>query len=465
MTQTVKIKAQVPRAFKSLLYPARYKAAYGGRGGAKSHFYGEQLILRAFREPTRWACIREVQNTIRDSVRQLLVDKISKFGLEAYFDVKEREIVGANGSLIVFKGMQAYNAENIKSLEDFDGAWVEEAQTLSEKSLRLLRPTIRKDGSEIWFSWNPRNDTDPVDKFFRGKEPPKSAAIVEVGWRDNPWFPDVLREEMQHDYATDPEMATHVWGGGYEIVSEAAYYARLIARAEREGRIGDFPYDPSLPVDTAWDIGIDDYTSIWFIQNDGFEPRVIDFFETSGAGLQEIVRAALPEMNPDAMARFAALGELGRAQPFRYGLHYLPHDIKVREWGAEGRTRIETMAGLGFPYSTIRVGVQTRPEDRIAAARKVLPAFRFNRTSRVMAGVRHLQRFSRRLHREMNVYTGPLHDEHSHAADSFGEYAQNAPIRPVQEPEPPREPTPEELGAVRLPGAPEERRQGRWRRQ
>jgi len=189
----------VPRAFAPLLKPSRYKGAYGGRGGAKSHFFAEQLILRCFAKQTRAVCIREVQDTIKDSVRQLLVDKIQKLGLGAAFDCLEAEIRGKNGSLIIFRGMQSYNAENIKSLENFDIAWVEEAQTLSDKSLRLLRPTIRSEGSELWFSWNPRHDTDPVDAFFRGAKRHPDSISVSVNWNDNPWFPDVLRQEKNAD--------------------------------------------------------------------------------------------------------------------------------------------------------------------------------------------------------------------------------------------------------------------------
>ena len=188
------LRISVPRKLKPLLGPKRYKGAYGGRGGAKSHFFAEQVVLRCLVRPTRVVCIREVQNSIKDSVRQLLIDKIEKLGVSTAFEVLESEIRGPNGSLIVFKGMQSYNAANIKSLEAYDIAWVEEAQTLSQHSLDLLRPTLRKEGSELWFSWNPRFKTDPVDAFFR-KSPPEDAISVLVNWRDNPWFPDVLRRK------------------------------------------------------------------------------------------------------------------------------------------------------------------------------------------------------------------------------------------------------------------------------
>lgn len=341
------LPADVPRAFTPLLSPKRYKGAYGGRGGAKSHFFAEQLVLRCFTRGSRAVCIREVQNSIKKSVRQLVIDKIARLGLGSFFDVLESEIRGRNGALVVFKGMQSFNAENIKSLEDYDLAWVEEAQSLSEKSLRLLRPTIRKEGSEIWFSWNPRYETDAVDKFFRGGKPRDDAIVIGVNWNDNPWFPDVLRKEKDSDYEADPEMAEHVWGGGYEIVSEASYYARLIAKAENEGRIGDFPYDPRRTVDTAWDIGIDDYTAIWFIQNDGLWATVIDYYETNGEGAEQIVKEALPELNPDELEAFRYRHAANREPGFRYGGHYLPHDVEIANGARAGALGRSFSWGLG----------------------------------------------------------------------------------------------------------------------
>lgn len=194
--------------------PSRYLAVYGGRGSGKSHFFSEQLIRRCTAGKTRAVCIREVQNTIKDSVKQLLVDKIQKFNLGGFFEIRESEIRGANGSLIIFKGMQKYNAQNIKSLEGFDIAWVEEAQTLSQISLDLLRPTIRNPGSQIWFSWNPRHDSDPVDVFLRGDNLP-DGIVVQANWHDNPWFPDVLEQERLYDKENAASRYGHIWRGDY----------------------------------------------------------------------------------------------------------------------------------------------------------------------------------------------------------------------------------------------------------
>ncbi len=380
-------------------------------------------VLKAFAEGAKVVCIREVQNSIRESVRSLIVDKIEEMGLQDFFTVLEAEIRGRNGSLIIFKGMQSYNAANIKSLEGFHYAWVEEAQTLSEISLRMLRPTLREEGSELWFSWNPRWDTDPVDKFFRGPNPPPQAISVEVNWKDNPWFPDVLRNEMEADFAADPEMAEHVWGGGYEIVSEGAYYARLVSEAEREGRIGAYGYDPKLPVLTSWDIGIDDYTAIWFWQDpgDGETVRVIDYYEASGEGAEGIVASIMPELLPDLDEAASQMIAIGRRQPYTYGKHFLPHDVRNREWGGGGRSRVQTLTALGV--KPIHRGAAQGPVERIAASRRLLPHVLFDRNDRVDLGLKRLRRYRRKWNDALNSYTTPLHDENSHGADAFGEFA------------------------------------------
>jgi len=371
-------------------------------------------------------------------------------GLGNFFQVLDGEIRGDNGSLIIFKGMQAYNAENIKSLEDYDIAWVEEAQTLSAKSLRLLRPTIRKDGSEIWFSWNPRYETDAVDEFFRGDVTPGNSTVVQVNWDDNPWFPKVLQEEKDLDFQRDPEMAEHVWNGGYEIITEGAYYARLVAAAENEGRIGDFPYNPELRVKTSWDLGVDDYTAIWFWQEDGTTATVIDYFEFSGFGPEDIVPECMPELNPDTEVGAAQLIEIGRDKPFRYGTHFLPHDVKNRDWGAGGRQRAHIL--MGFGVKPIHIGVAADPLDRVTASRALLPVTRFNKTKRVMKGVSRLRRYSRKMNDQLGTYTKPLHDINSHGADAFGEFAINCRIKvPVAPPKPKK---PQRTGAVYLPGPP-----------
>ncbi len=196
---------QTPKVFEPLLYPSRYKGAWGGRGSGKSHFFAELLVERCLIEKTDAVCVREVQKSLNQSVKKLIESKIEALGVGSQFEVQQSVILAPNGGRIIFQGMQNHTADSIKSLEGFDVAWVEEAQSLSQRSLDLLRPTIRKPGSELWFSWNPRAATDPVDVLLRGESPPPDAAVVQANYRDNPWLPDVLKAELEYDQRRDPD--------------------------------------------------------------------------------------------------------------------------------------------------------------------------------------------------------------------------------------------------------------------
>lgn len=222
MPRTLQIKT--PRVFTPLLKPSRYKGAYGGRGSGKSHHFAESLLERCLLRMTRAVCVREIQRSLEQSVKRLLEDKIKEYSLQREFRVMNTHIDAPEGGIIIFNGMQNHTAESIKSLEGYDVAWVEEAQSLSARSLMLLRPTIREPGSEIWLSWNPRHKTDPVDKFLRSSEIPPDAVVVNSTYRDNPWFPDVLRKEMEWDRAHDAEKYAHIWLGAYETRSESRVF-------------------------------------------------------------------------------------------------------------------------------------------------------------------------------------------------------------------------------------------------
>lgn len=221
------LRIETARVFKPLLRPVRYKGAHGGRGSGKSHFFAEALVEKAMLEPgLRWACIREVQRSLEQSVKRLIEDKIEAMGVGGAFRVLQTHIETPGDGIIIFQGMQNHTAESIKSLEGYDGAWVEEAQSLSKTSLKLLTPTFRKNNSEIWFSWNPKKDDDPVDVFFRSGENDNDPdfVCVEANWSDNPWFPEVLRRDMERDRARDPDKYAHVWMGQYESASEARVF-------------------------------------------------------------------------------------------------------------------------------------------------------------------------------------------------------------------------------------------------
>lgn len=226
------LQVSVPSAFKPLEeFNGRFFGAWGGRGSGKSHYFARRLLRRCVRDPTtRAACLREVQASLRESVKALLEALIARYGLERYFDVqRERiEVLDPNTAevkgLIIFSGLLNHTSDSIKSLEGFDIAWVEEAHSVSQRSWRLLRPTIRKPGSEIWCSWNPQKPTDPVDEFFRGGNPHPRALCIKVNFRENPWFSSELREDMEHDLKTDKDMFAHVWLGQYAAFTSARVF-------------------------------------------------------------------------------------------------------------------------------------------------------------------------------------------------------------------------------------------------
>lgn len=219
------LNINTPRAFVPLLGKHRFQGARGGRGGAKSHFFAESIVEECLIQHTRSACLREVQNTIKDSVKQLLEDKINKHKVGHLFKITDREIVcPSTDSLIIFRGLQNHTAASIKSLEGFNRPWYEEAQTLTQRSIDLATPTFRAPGTQQRFSWNPDEEDDPVEILFSLNKNDPDFVCVNVNYWDNPWFPDDLRKDMLRDKARDPEKYDHVWCGGYRQNSEAQVF-------------------------------------------------------------------------------------------------------------------------------------------------------------------------------------------------------------------------------------------------
>lgn len=204
------LKIPTARIFEPLLSAARYKGLYGGRGSGKSHFFGELLVETCQAERgTLAVCIREAQRTLAQSSKRLIESKIASLGLGHRFKVDSDKIETPGDGIVIFRGMQDHTAESIKSLEGFRIAWIDEAQNLSARSLSLLRPTIRSQGSELWASWNPRRKSDAIDDFFRAKQP-QGAIAVNANWRDNPWFPSVLEDERRLDQSLYPDRYDHI---------------------------------------------------------------------------------------------------------------------------------------------------------------------------------------------------------------------------------------------------------------
>lgn len=247
---------QIPtaRVFAPLLVPARYKGAHGGRSSAKSHFFAGAVVEESLAEKTDIVCVREVQKSLAQSVKKLIEIKINTMELGSRFNVLNTHIESDLGGRIDFQGMQNHTAETIKSLEGYRIAYVEEAQTLSQNSLDMLRPTIRAERSELWFSWNPRQPSDPVDALLRGDSPPPDSVVVRANYNDNPWLPDVMRQELEYDQRRDPDKFAHIWMGEYQRNSEARVFKnwkieefeRPAGTIHRLGADWGFSVDPSV---------------------------------------------------------------------------------------------------------------------------------------------------------------------------------------------------------------------------
>lgn len=234
----------------------RYRAGRGGRGSAKSHSFAQALVLKAAERPLRIGCFREIQKSIRDSVKRLLDDKIREAGLTGAYISTDTEIRGHNGSLFIFGGLRT-NPDAVKSTEGLDIAAVFEANRVSQRSLDLLIPTVRKPGSELWFEWNPENESDPVDAMFcREDGPPPGSIVRTVNWVDNPFFPEVLKQELEWDRKRDPDKYQHIWMGGYLRNSETRVFRnwtveefdRPLGTVFRLGADWGFSVDPSVLV-------------------------------------------------------------------------------------------------------------------------------------------------------------------------------------------------------------------------
>jgi phage terminase large subunit len=391
------IDASFPEKLELLFQPARYKVLYGGRGGAKSWGIARALLLEAADNPLRVLCAREIQKSMKESVHQLLKDQIEALGLDGFYTVFNDEIRGANGSLFLFAGLK-HNIANIKSKEGIDRVWVEEAQTVSKHSWDTLVPTIRKEGSEIWVSFNPELETDETYRRFV-KTPPADAVVVKVNWSDNPWFPEVLRAEKDHLLAVDPDAYLWVWEGHCKVVLDGAIYAREVREAITSGRFCRVPYDASKPVHTFWDLGRADMTSIWFAQVVGFEFRLIDFYQNRGFALNHYLQ------------------ELQK-RPYVWGEDWMPHDAENRLLGAE-RTIAEQMKDVG---RKVRIVPKIPVADGINAGRTIFPQCFFD-ADKCADGIQSLQRYRYKVDDQGQWSKEPLHDDFSHAADAFRYFA------------------------------------------
>jgi len=355
----------------------------------------------------RTVCIREVQRTLKESAKRLIEDKLVKFNLGARdgFKVFNEVIETPGDGIITFTGMVDHTAESIKSLEGYRLAWVEEAQTLSHRSLALLRPTIREDDSELWFSWNPRRKTDAVDDMFRTDKLPTDASVLMVNWKENPWFPSVLEVERQDCLSKTPEQYGHIWDGEYATVLEGAYYSKSLAVAKQDGRIGRFGPDELLTVRLFVDIGgtgarADAFT-MWAAQFVGREIRCLKYYEAVGQPIgHHLDWLRSNGYTPD------------RAQI------WLPHDGDSNDsvYDVSYRSAFEK---AGYEVTVIPNQGRGAAMARIQCGRRMFPNIWFNDED-TKAGREALGWYHEKKDDVRNIGLGPCHDWSSNGADSFG---------------------------------------------
>jgi len=400
----------VAGVFEPLLQPSRYKGAYGGRGSAKSWFFADRMIDDSLALPgLRSVCIREVQKDLKHSAKQLLQDRLlhHNLGEREGFRVFNDRIETPGDGLILFQGMQDHNSESVKSLENIHRAWIEEAQTLSKRSLDMLRPTIRAKDSELWFSWNPRRKVDPVDVMLRQGVVPTNSIVVRANWDDNPWFPDVLEQERK-DCLADPDDSedyAHIWDGDYVSTVKGAYYAKRLAEARSQGRVTEVSVDPLMGMHVFVDIGgtgaKSDAFSMWVCQFVGTTVRVLNYYEAVGQ---------------DLPTHLAWLRTEGYETP---GTQiWLPHDGATHD-------RIYSVSfesaftDAGYDVEVIPNQGKGAAKARIEAGRRFFPSVWFNEAT-CGPGLEALGWYHEKIDKARGVGLGPEHDWSSHGADSFG---------------------------------------------
>lgn len=352
----------------------------------------------------RAVCVREVQKSLKDSAKKLIEDKIKTLKVGHLFDILTSEIRTPGNGLIIFQGLKDHTAESVKSLEGFDICWVEEGQAITEKSWKMLRPTIRAEGSEIWVSWNPRRKIDPIDKFFRQEER-ANAIAVKANWSENPWFPGVLNDDRKDDQTKDPDGYPHVWEGDYVTVIKGAYYAEALKLARKQKRIGFVPQDPNLRVWAFWDIG----------------------GPGKKADAMTVVLAQFVEQKINVLDYIEGQGQV---------LGYYTNELRDRGWGKAycvvphdaAQTHADNPTGMDFEAQLQKAGFETEKVhsppgivmQRIATTRKLFPRIWINDTEETEALLSALGWYHEKWDEDRDVGLGPDHDWSSHAADAFG---------------------------------------------
>ena len=394
---------QFPEELTPLLEHHPYKVLYGGRDGVKSWSIAQALLLLGTGKMDGWAtplrilCGRETMDSIRESVHQLLSDQIGRLGLGDFYRVLQSEIRGPewHPTEFVFCGLRKQTVSSIKSYESIDIFWGEEASTVSRRSLTILLPTVRKPGSEIWWSLNPDLVTDPVYTDFV-LDPPPGAWLRKTSYHDNKWLSPESKQKIETLKAKDPDAFHHVYEGGTRSTVEGAIYKAEIREAEKEGRIRAVPYDTMRAVDTFFDLGYADRVSVWAAQRTPFEVKILRYFE----GDHQAIDYYLKEI---------------QAWGYILGTCYLPWDGGAKQLGT-GRSIEEVVRAKGFKVEVLR---QSSIADGINAVRTLFPQMYFD-SNLCADGLRYLRRYQWGPSSALGqARREPLHDDASHPADAL----------------------------------------------
>lgn len=402
---------ELPAKLQCLFEPKRYKFIKGGRGSGKSWSVARALLVQGASAPHRILCTREVQESIQSSVHQLLRDQIAELGLDAFYQVLEKQIRGKNGTLFIFKGLSELTAASIKSFEGCDRVWMEEGQTTSRRSWQILIPTIRAEDSEIWVTYNPELDTDETHVMALAED--ADSITVEMNYHDNPWFPEVLEKEREKaERKLSKEEYAHIWLGRTMPAVRGAIYFNEVAEAEAQKRVGRFPFDPNLKVHRIWDMGWNDAMAIILAQRSGSAITVVRYV----TGTHRTVASYLADFSGPAY------------RGWNWGMDFLPHDgfAKSRQ---TGEADADVLRGLGC---TVRQTPNMDVEQGIRNARALFPRVYFDRQGCESADeelpglVECLKRYRRCVNTRTDMPEGPLHDVYSNGADAYRYLALNA---------------------------------------
>ena len=408
---------KIPRKLQFLFEPARYKVAHGGRGSGKSWSFAQAILILGAKQKLRVLCTREVQKSIKDSVHKLLSDQVKRLGLSSFYQVLNTEIRGKNGTEILFSGLSDQTATSIKSFEGVDICWVEEAQSVTKNSWEILRPTIRKAGSEIWVTYNPELETDATHEMFV-KTPPDGAVVVEVNWQDNPWFGEELEKERQDCLKNRPKDYDNVWEGKTKPAVAGAIYYDEIVEMEKEVRIRSVPRNPNIPVHRIWDLGFNDLMAVILVQRIVSELAIVGYVTGSRRTLS------------DYLAEFKNDEKYSR---WVWGTDYLPHDGFAKRHQT-GKSDAMVLEGLGC---TVAETPSFSVEQGIRTARAIFPRVYIDKNSTSSEDpdfpglVECLKRYRRHINQQTKTAGAPLHDKHSNGADAFRYLALNADTLPA----------------------------------